>query len=211
MFSTRWRMRSSNAEARSSCASAMSFSVSPLPPASSSPLLVDDGDVVGRETGDGGCDEVLNRGDLAVAEPHARLQHDRGRRRLVGLGENLALGNDEMHARRFDRVERTDGAREFAFESAQAIDVLHEGAGAEGVGLVEDLVADAGRRQTLGRELHADARYLIGGNKNRAAVAALFIGDVDGIELGGNSARFARLRVRNTGSPLAASAMTPKM
>jgi hypothetical protein len=157
------------------------------------PALIDDGNVIGRETCDGGRDEVLNRGDLSVADTRARLEHDGSRRGLVGLGEDLALRDDEMHAGRFDRIDRTDRARKFALECAQAVDVLHERAGAERVGLVKNLVADAGRRQAFSRELHADTGDLIGGNEDRAPVAPLFVGHIDRVEFGGNGARLARL------------------
>ena len=82
---------------------------------------------------------------------------------------------------------------ELALERAQTIDVLHEGAGAERIGLVENLVADAGRGQAFGRELHADSGDLVGGNEDRASVAPLFVGHVDRVELGGNGAGLARL------------------
>src|ERR1700675_1860896 len=48
-----------------------------------------------------------------------------------------------MHAGGLDAVERTDGARQLAFERPQIVDVLHEARGAERVRLVENLVADA--------------------------------------------------------------------
>jgi hypothetical protein len=48
-----------------------------------------------------------------------------------------------MHTRGLHAVETTDGARKFAFERAQVIDVLHEGGGAERVRLIENFVADA--------------------------------------------------------------------
>ena len=111
MFSTRWRMRSSNADARSSWARATSFSVVAVAAGEQLAPFVDDGDVVGREAGDGGGHEVLNRGDLTIAETRARLEHDGGRWRLVGLGEDLTLGNDEVDAGGFDGVDRADGAR----------------------------------------------------------------------------------------------------
>ena len=69
MFSTRWRMRSSNADALSSWASAMSLLRVAVAAGEQVRPFVDDGDVVGRKTGDGGRDEVLNGGDLAIAKP----------------------------------------------------------------------------------------------------------------------------------------------
>ena len=74
---------------------------------------------------------------------------DRGARALRVAREDLAFGNDEMHARLVDAVDGLDGAGEFAFQRAQLIDVLDEGGGAEGVRLVENLVADAGGGQVV--------------------------------------------------------------
>jgi hypothetical protein len=48
-----------------------------------------------------------------------------------------------MDSRGLDAVDGTNGAREFAFQRTQMIDVLDETRGAERVGLVENLVADA--------------------------------------------------------------------
>jgi len=48
-----------------------------------------------------------------------------------------------VHPRRLDAIERPDGAGELALKRAQVIDVLDEAGGAERVGLVENLVADA--------------------------------------------------------------------
>src|SRR6185436_12276541 len=48
-----------------------------------------------------------------------------------------------------------------------------------------------GRRQAFGGELHADLRDLIGGNEDRAPVAALLIGDVQRVELCNDRARLA--------------------
>ena len=95
-------------------------------------------------------------------ERAAHAQHDRGRRLDLVAREQRALGQDEMHARGLHPVDRPDGARKLAFERAQVIDVLHEGGGAERVGLVEDLVADAAAlgQAALG-ELHAQARHLV--------------------------------------------------
>ena len=67
--------------------------------------------------------------------------------------KDLPFGNDQMHARAFDAVDGLDGAGEFAFQGAQAVDVLDEGGGAEGVRLVEDLIADAGGGQVVLRQL----------------------------------------------------------
>ena len=76
-----------------------------------------------------------------------------------------------MHAGAFDAVDGLDRARQFAFQGAQAVDVLDEGGGAEGVGLVEDLIADAGGGQIVLRQRHAQLGHLVGGHQDGAAIA----------------------------------------
>ena len=76
------------------------------------------------------------------------------------------------------RSMRADGAGELALERAQMVDVLDEAGGAERVGLVEDLVADAAAlgQAALG-ELHAQARDLVLRHHDDGAVVAHFVGD----------------------------------
>ena len=73
--------------------------------------------------------------------------------------EQRPLGQHQVHARGLHPVDGADGAGKLAFERAQVVDVLDEAGGAERVGLVEDLVADAAalRQPGLG-ELHAQPR-----------------------------------------------------
>ena len=99
-----------------------------------------------------------------------------------------------MHARAFDAVDGLDRAGEFAFQRAQPVDVLDEGGGAEGVGLVEDLIADAGGGQIVLGQLHAQLGHLVGGNQDRAAVALGVVFHVHGVELGGDRGGVARLQ-----------------
>ena len=73
------------------------------------------------------------------------------------------------------------------------INVLDEGGGAEGVRLVENLVADAGGGQIVLGQLHAQLGHLVGGNQDRAAVALGLVFDVHGVELGGDGGGVARL------------------
>ena len=157
-------------------------------------LVVDDGDAVRREACDRGGDEMLDRHDLAVAEPGTRLDHDGGGRGLIVLRKYLPVRDHQMHARRFNRVERMNGARQFAFERAQTIDVLHEGGGAKGIRLVENLITHANAaRKALGGELHADLGNLVGGDEDGAAIALLLVRNVHCLELGNDRGRFAGL------------------
>ena len=127
---------------------------------------------------------MLDGVHLAAGKPRARLHDDGSRRRLIVPRENLTVGNDKVHARGHDGIERANGARKFALDGAKAIDVLHEGGGPERIGLVENLVADAGGQESIGGELHADFGHLVRRNEDRAAVALLLIGYVQCVELG---------------------------
>jgi hypothetical protein len=64
-----------------------------------------------------------------------------------------------VHAGKLHPIDGADGAGELTFERAQVVDVLDEAGGAERVGFVEDLVADAAAfRQPGLRKLHAQPR-----------------------------------------------------
>ncbi len=139
----------------------------------------------GTRSGTADGHQVLHRGDLHAREPAraAQLHDDRGARHLTLAREQLAPRQHEMDARRLDRVERGDGAPKLAFERAHLIDVLDETRRAEGVALVEDLVADgAAVRQSVVGDEHPDPRHLIDRNHDRRAVALELIGHGHGVE-----------------------------
>jgi hypothetical protein len=122
--------------------------------------------------------------DLLRLEHAADPDHDRS----GGLGdvprEQRPFGQDEVNAGELDPVDRPDGAGELALEGAQVIDVLDEAGGAEGVGLVEDLVADAAALgQARFGELHPQPGDLVLGHHDDGAVVAQLIGDGLAIEL----------------------------
>ena len=83
-----------------------------------------------------------------------------------------------MDAGAFDPVDGLDRARQFALQRAQPVDVLHKGGGAEGVGLVENLVAHAGGGQIVLGQRHAQLGHLVGGHQDGAAIALGVIFDV---------------------------------
>ena len=156
--------------------------------------VVDDGDAVGGEAGHGGGHQMLDGAHLAAAHHGAGLQHHRGGRLLVVARKDLAFGNDQMHAGALHPVDGLDRARQFAFQRAQVVDVLDEGGGAEGVRLVEDLVADAGGGQIVLRQRHAQLGHLVGGNQDRAAVSLDVVFDGHAVELGGDGGGVARFQ-----------------
>ena len=139
---------------------------------------------------------MLNGAHLFVADYAARLEHHRAAGRLRVAREDLAFGDDEVHAHALNALDGLDGARQFAFQRAQPVDVLHEGGGAEGIGFVEDLVADAGRGQIVLRQLHAQLGDLVGGNHDRAAVALGLVRHVQRVELGADGGGVALLEAR---------------
>ena len=105
--------------------------------------LVDDRDALRLEAVDRRGDEMADRPHLLGLERAAHLEHDRGRRLDLVAREQRALRQHQVDARGLHPVERPDGAGELALERAQVVDVLDEAGGAERLGLVEDLVADA--------------------------------------------------------------------
>ena len=133
---------------------------------------------------DGGGDEVADGADLLRFERAAHPHHDRGRRLRRFAREQRPLGQHQMDARRLDAVDAADGAGEFALERAQMIDVLDEARGAERVGLVEDLVADAAALgQAAFGELHAQPGDLVLRHHDDAAVVAHLEGDALALEV----------------------------
>ncbi len=98
-----------------------------------------------------------------------------------------------MHARGFDAVDGLDGTGELAFQGAQAVDVLDEGGGAEGVGFVEDFITDAGGRQIVLRQGHAQLGHLVGRHQNGAVVLGIIF-DIHAVELGGDGGGVASLQ-----------------
>ena len=121
---------------------------------------------------------MADRPHLLRLERAAHLQHDRGRRLGLVAREQRPLGQHQVHARRLHPVDAADGAGELAFERAQVIDVLHEAGGAERVGLVEDLVADAAALgQAAFGELHAQPGDLVLGHQHDGAVVLELVGD----------------------------------
>jgi hypothetical protein len=159
-------------------------------------LVVDHCDALWRQSGDRGGHQVLHRRDLSASQDAARLEHDGGGRRLVVMGEDLFFRDDEVHAHAVDAVDGLDRARQLALQRAQPVDVLNECGGAEGVRLVEDLIADARSRQIVGGERHAQLGDVVCRNQDRAAVALGLVLDVHRVELGGDSRGIARLQSR---------------
>ena len=79
--------------------------------------------------------------------------------------------------------QRADGARELPFQGPAKIDVGQEVGGAEGAGVIEDLVADrAAARQAVFGQRHAQAQRLVGGHHHGLAVALQTVGHAHGFE-----------------------------
>ena len=121
---------------------------------------------------------MADRPDLLRFERAAHPHHDRGRRFGRLARKQRPLRQHQMDPRRLDAVDGADGAGKFALERAQMIDVLDEARGAERVGFVEDLVADAAAlgQAALG-ELHAQPRDLVLRHHDDGAVVAQLVGN----------------------------------
>ena len=120
--------------------------------------------------------------DLLRFQRAAHPHHDRGRRLRRFARKQRPLGQHQMDPGGLDAVDGADGAGQFALQRAQMIDVLDEAGGAERVGLVEDLVADAAAlgQAALG-ELHAQPGDLVLGHQDHGAVVAQLVGNAPGV------------------------------
>jgi hypothetical protein len=89
-----------------------------------------------------------------------------------------------MDAGRLHAIDRADRTCELALHGAQVIDVLDEAGGAQGIGFVEDFVADAAalRQAALG-EPHAHARHLVARHHDDGAFVLEFVGDALPLEV----------------------------
>ena len=114
--------------------------------------------------------------DLLRLERAAHPHHDRGRRFGGFARKQRPLRQHQMDPGRLDAVDGADGAGEFALKRAQMIDVLDEAGGAERVGFVENLVADAAALGQAGLgEVHAQPRDLVLRHHDHGAVVAQFV------------------------------------
>ena len=140
--------------------------------------FVDDRHPLRLQPVDGGSDDVADGADLRRLEAAAHPHHDRGR----GFGrfarKQRPFGQHQMDSRGLDAVDGADGAGEFAFQRAQMIDVLDEARGAERVGFVENLVADAAAlgQAALG-QLHPQPGDLVLRHHDHGAFVAQLEGD----------------------------------
>ena len=155
--------------------------------------VVHDGDAIGGKRRHGRGDQMLDGPHLSAVHAPRRLQHHRGGRLLVVAGKDLALGNDQMHAGGLDALDGLHRAGEFPFQGALMVDVLDKGGGAEGVRLVENLIADAGGGQIVLGQRHAQLGHLVGGNQDGAAVLDVIF-DGHAVQLGGDGGGVARFK-----------------
>ena len=140
--------------------------------------FVDDRNALRLQPVDGGRGEMADRPHLRRIEAAAHLEHDRSRRLRLFAREQRPLGQHQVHPRRLDAIERPDGAGELALERAQVIDVLDEAGGAERVGLVENLVADAAALgQPAFGELHAQPGDALLGHHQDGALVPHLVGN----------------------------------
>ena len=137
--------------------------------------LVDDRDPLRLQPVDGGSNDVADRLDLLRLQRSAQPHHDGSRRFRRLARKQRTLGQHQMDAGGLDAVDGADGPGQFALQRTQMIDVLDEAGGAERVGFVEDLVADAAAlgQAALGK-LHAQPGDLVFRHHDDRAFVAQF-------------------------------------
>src|SRR5215216_438781 len=124
--------------------------------------FVDDRHPLRLQSVDGGGDDMADGADLLRFEAAAHPHHDRGRRLRHLAREQGPFRQYQMDAGGLDAVDGADGAGEFTLQRAQMVDVLDEARGAERIGLVENLVADAAALgQVAFGQLHPQPRDLV--------------------------------------------------
>ena len=111
------------------------------PPAASTCRWCQHRHLVGHQGRDRRGDKLTDRSRPGERARPVHAHDDGGRRRLAVAPEGALVGHHDMHARRFDALHGLDGARDFAFERADAGDVLHERRQAHRPQLVEQLIA----------------------------------------------------------------------
>lgn len=118
---------------------------------------------------------MQDAGDLAAIEhaPRVQVEHHRRRRLLLVAHEHALLGDGDMHARRLDRADSLDGARQFTFDGALVVDLLGKLADAELL-VVHQFEADAtGLGEPLRRQLQTDIVDFVGRHRDHAAATDL--------------------------------------
>ncbi len=87
---------------------------------------------------------MLHGGNLFGGETHraAHLQDDRCTGFLLFTAEQFTSRHNQMDTSALDGTDRADRTRQFAFESAHKVNILHEVGGPERVSVIEKFVAD---------------------------------------------------------------------
>ncbi len=146
--------------------------------------FIDDRHPLGAQAVDGRGNQMADRAHLLRLELPAHLEHDRGGGLDLLAREQRPFRQHQVDARTLHAVDGADGAGELALERAQVVDVLNEAGGAEGVGLVEDLVADAAAfGQARFGELHAQLRHTVLRHQDDGALVLELVGDALAIEV----------------------------
>ena len=117
------------------------------------------------------------------AMTRAQLQQHRCAGRPAVVNEGRLLRNGQMHARRLDRLQRGDGARQLAFQRVLVAGALHELADAEARILVDHLEAAVlALRQSLRGKLQPRVMHALGGHHDGAAVVVDLVLDTGGLQ-----------------------------
>ena len=134
--------------------------------------LIDNGDRPRFHAGDTACHQVGNGLDLAGLHGLTGLQieHDGCTwLLLVTTDKESAFGNGEMDAGTAHRIQRNDGARQFAFQCMAIAGTFHKLTGAETGDIVQPLQTRRhGRSHPSGRQGHTNMGQLILRHQNLA-------------------------------------------
>jgi hypothetical protein len=159
---------------------------------------VHDGDAARLQAGHGGGDQVQHRLHAVPVQPLCALhgEHHAGLRLAPLAGKDLAARQRQVDPRRPHPGQAADGAGDLAFQGAQAVHVLLERRGGEGLGPVEDLPADAAAQgQALARQGQPQAGHLVGGGQDAGAARLQPVGHPLLFERGDHRRRVPRLHV----------------
>ncbi len=142
--------------------------------------LIDHRHVARRQPGDAAGDHMHDGADLSFIQRASRLQQQRdgGGRGFLLANEQRWFRHRQMHARAFNRAERFDSSRQFAFQRALVVHLLAELADAELLFIQQFKPNRAAFRQTLLSETQAQFMHFLCGHHERAAVLLETVGDI---------------------------------
>ncbi len=153
-------------------------------------VLIDDGDVLGRQFRHAARDQVHDCADLlrVKAAPGVEVEHHRCSRLLLLAHEHGWFRQGQVDARRLHRTDRLDRPCEFAFERTLEIYLFEKLGHAELLVLHQLEAHVAAFRQALGSQLETGVIYLAGRNHDGAATFGELVRNVHLLQRSDNRA-----------------------